>query len=154
MNPRLIAAEVATGVSPVCATCNKYWEGRANGLPRPKCVAQKPCGSPIAGDTFSEYEGPMTDFTGWCFMCAGNSDFAVKVRDEARLIGVCKAHVGRLNELQAAEQADASGVLLIHTPQDRIPLLQLLPKPKKGLLQVMQATEAEWAEEAAYKANK
>jgi len=96
----------------------------------------------------------MTDFTNWCFMCAGNSDFAVKVRDEDRLIGVCRAHVSRLTELQAAEQSDASGVLLIHTPHDRVPLLQLLPKPKPGLLQVMQATEAEWAEEDTYKANK
>jgi hypothetical protein len=106
------------------------------------------------GDTFSSYEGPMTDFTGWCFYCAENSDYAVKVRSEERLIGVCKAHVSKLNELQGGQQEDATSVLLIHTPQDRIPLLQLLPKPKKGLLQVMQATEAEWAEEAAHNARR
>jgi hypothetical protein len=154
MNPKLIAAEVASGVSPVCATCKRFWEGRANDLPRPKCTAKKHCGSPIVGDTFSEYEGPMTDFTGWCFMCAGNSDYAVKVRSEERLIGVCKAHVSKLNELQGGTQEDATAVLMIHTPQERVPLLQLLPRPKKGLLQAIMATEAEWAEEDAYNANR
>jgi hypothetical protein len=96
----------------------------------------------------------MTDFSQWCFYCAGNSDLAIKVRSEERLIGICKAHVSKLRDLQGAQQEDATSVLLIHTPQERIPLLQLLPKPKKGLLQAMQATEAEWAEEDAFVASR
>lgn len=136
----------------MCATCKRYWEGRERGLPRPQCTSLEACGSPIAGDTFSQYDGPMSDFTGWCFMCARNSDYAVKVREERRLIGVCREHVRALNDLIAVEKPDMASLLVMHSTAGRVPLLQLLPKPKKGLFQVIAETEAEFAAEDARKA--
>jgi hypothetical protein len=147
MSPEDVVAEIAQGVSPVCATCTQYWRGREIGLPRPRCATLVRCGSPIAGDTFSQYEGIITDFGRWCFVCASEADFAVQVRDEERLIGVCKGHVRLLNELEASEVGDQSPVLRLATGRGRLPLLQLLPKPKKGLFQAIAETEAEFRAE-------
>lgn len=142
-----IVSEVAQGVSPICATCARYWEGRAAGLPRPRCTTKQFCGSPIAGDTFSQYDGIITDFTRWCFVCAAEADFAVQVRNEERKVGVCKGHVRMLNELEAAEVGDSSSLLVVCTGRERLPLLQLLPKPKKTLFQKIAETEAEFVAE-------
>jgi len=147
VNPEDVVAEIAQGVSPVCATCTQYWRGREQGLPRPRCATLVRCGSPIAGDTFSQYDGIISDFTRWCFVCASDSDFAVQVRDEDRLVGVCKGHVRLLNELEACDVGAQSGILRVVTGEGRLPLLQLLPKPKKGLFQAIAESEAEFMAE-------
>lgn len=147
MSPEDVVNEIAQGVSPVCATCSQYWRGRELGLPRPKCTTLVRCGSPIAGDTFSQYEGIITDFGRWCFVCASEANFAVQVRDDERLIGICKEHVRMLTELEASAYGDQSPLLRISTGRERLPLLQLVPKPKKGLFQAIAETEAEFAAE-------
>lgn len=154
MNLQLVIGEIAQGVSPICATCKRYWEGREKNLPRPTCTTQKPCGSPIAGDTFSQYDGPMTDFTAWCFMCGHDSDFAVKVREEARVVGVCKGHVADLNHLIAAERADAASVLTVLSGSQRLPLLQLLPKPKPNVFDAIAQYDSYLDEEVLRRASR
>jgi len=147
MHPDDIVKEIAQGVSPVCATCTKYWQGREKNLPRPQCTTITSCGSPIAGDTFSQYEGIITDFTRWCFVCASESDFAVQVRDDERVVGVCKGHVRLLNELEASEVGSQAELLMLASAKGRLPLLQLIPKPKKSLFQAIAETEAEFQAE-------
>jgi len=142
MNAEDVVNEIAQGVSPVCATCSQYWRGRELGFPRPKCATLVRCGSPIAGDTFSQYEGIITDFGRWCFVCAAEAEFAVQVRDDERLVGICKGHVRLLTELEASEQGTQSPLLSIATGRTRLPLLQLVPPPKKGLFQAIAEMEA------------
>lgn len=147
MDPKDVAAEMRQGVSHVCATCRKYWQGRASGLPRPQCTTLVLCGSPIAGDVFSQYDGPITDFTRWCFVCSRTADFAVQVRNEDRQIGICKEHVEFLVGLEASELEGRTHVLSLATGVGRLPLLQLLPKPKKNLFQAIAEFDAGVQEE-------
>jgi len=100
-DPKEVLAEVASGTSFVCAMCIKYWKGkdlrnrknwpdflRWNQL----CSAEKPCGSPFAGDVFSEYEGPLTSLERICFVCGKDSEYGVRVRNLVRVIGICEKH--------------------------------------------------------------
>jgi hypothetical protein len=86
------------GMSYVCAACRRYWEGRLRGT-GDRCTAQDGCGSPIAGDDFHEYEGPITSFDRWCFVCAAAADFAVKPVGKGRAIGVCRTHLKFMEDL-------------------------------------------------------
>lgn len=95
--------EVATGTSFVCAMCEWYWEGKEIRTKSKRlidilrddqlCTSTSSCGSPLAGDAFHEYKGPITDFEGHCFVCGAPSEFGVKVRNLLRIVGVCKTHV-------------------------------------------------------------
>lgn len=91
MNLDLVRSAVASGLSIVCATCTKYQQAAAQGLS--KCFAVDGCGSPIVGDTFHEYEGPITDFLRFCFVCGGQATKGVRVKGHRRVIGVCSQHV-------------------------------------------------------------
>lgn len=100
-DPNAVLAEVVSGTSFVCAMCERFWEGkarRAEGLPsfekHPNqiCSSDRVCGSPFAGDVFSEYLGPLTDMTKRCFVCGGKPKFGVRVRNLARVVGVCEKH--------------------------------------------------------------
>lgn len=82
---------VAAGLSIICATCTKYHQGRERGLET--CTAVDGCGSPIVGDTFHEYEGPIKDFLAFCFVCGQKSDKALDVKGHRRRIGVCLKHL-------------------------------------------------------------
>ena len=95
-DPDRIRVAVANGVSPVCATCKHYWQGRAQGLPGSQCTAKSMCASPLANDTYSCYDGPIRDghFAQWCFRCGADSDYAIRVNSRRRVIGVCKDHLG------------------------------------------------------------
>lgn len=103
LNPDLAEAAVRSGLSAVCATCSRYWEGRDKGLPEPRCTAKSKCGSPLAGDDFHEYSGPITEFDQQCFVCAGPSRYGISVRGRERVIGVCAEHAKLLSDLQPVE---------------------------------------------------
>lgn len=144
----LVNRAIQTGVSCVCATCDRYSEGRARGLPGAQCTAPSTCGSPIGGDTFTHYKGPMTDFTRFCFVCSGEASQVVKVGERERLIGICDKHVPLLHKLSPMETSEDTRLLTVVGSQGRRALLQLLPKPKKTELQrAIDATEEEWAHE-------
>jgi hypothetical protein len=85
-----IASAMASGVAMVCSTCTRFWEGKERGLEQ--CTAVDGCGSPIIGDTFHEYDGPITDFLRFCFVCGGAATKGIRVRDRRRVIGVCAGH--------------------------------------------------------------
>jgi len=103
LNPALAEAAVRSGLSAVCATCSRYWEGRDKGLPEPRCTAKTKCGSPLAGDDFHEYSGPITEFDRQCFVCAGQSRYGITVRGRGRVIGVCLTHAKLLSDLHPVE---------------------------------------------------
>ena len=92
-DPAKVAAAVSGGLSVVCATCENYWEARDKGVPGGRCMARDGCGSPIAGDVFHEYRGPMTQFDRFCFVCGSAATHAVRVDQYVRVVGICSSHV-------------------------------------------------------------
>jgi hypothetical protein len=140
-------AAVASGLSVVCSTCKRYWEGKERGLRT--CTAQDGCGSPLVGDTFHEYDGPITDFLRFCFVCGTKAEKAIRLRDHRRLIGVCSEHVkwvaspvGR-DELATGKGVPIlSGTRTIVSDRNEVPTETLIPKPQKTLGTMMGEVEA------------
>lgn len=140
LDPLLVEAAVKSGLSAVCATCRKYWEGREKGLPEPRCTAVSKCGSPLAGDDFHEYVGPITEFDRWCFVCASSSKYGVTVRGRSRVVGVCETHVRLLADLKPVSAEAAFPVLKTSSgasvrPED------ILPKSKPSLFAAIAEAE-------------
>jgi hypothetical protein len=105
-------AAVAGGLSIVCATCENYWGARERGVPDGKCLATDGCGSPIAGDVFHEYLGPMTQFDQFCFRCGDKATHALRVDKYVRVIGVCRDHVDMVKKLKPQGKRATSVVIL------------------------------------------
>ena len=145
-----VGQAIASGLSIVCATCARYWEGREQGLPEPKCTVMKPCGSPLARLTFPEYEGPITDFTRWCFVCGEKASLGVRVREEPRVIGMCKAHVRMLEEVEPVGlKVNGENVTdIIDRMMGRMSQEKFFGKPQKTLIQTIMETEAEFADKS------
>lgn len=99
-DPIKVAAAISSGLSIVCATCENYWQARDLNVPEEKCLAKDGCGSPIAGDVFHEYIGPMKQFDRFCFVCGNQSTSAIRVDNLVRVIGCCEVHVDLVKTLQ------------------------------------------------------
>lgn len=97
MDAARVALEVQKGLSIICATCERYWQGKEQGT---SCLDPGVCGSPFAGLTFSHYKGPITDFSRWCFVCGSSADFGVRVGRTSRVFGICQEHVGFFKEIE------------------------------------------------------
>jgi len=132
LNLLLVEAAVRSGLSAVCGTCSRYWEGRDKGLPEPCCTSRTKCGSPLAGDDFHAYSGPITEFDKLCFVCAEASRFGIIVRGRTRVVGVCATHVKLFSELHPVD-ALASEVLLKSASGTVFTSEQLCPKPVRSL---------------------
>lgn len=124
-----IATAVTGGLSIVCSTCKRYWEGRDKGLPEPKCTAVDGCGSPLIGDDFHEYDGPISDLARWCFVCGSESKFGIRVGTRPRITGVCKEHAKWLGELIPENETVVAPTEIIVSGA---PLV--VEKPKKSLV--------------------
>lgn len=144
LDPHLVEAVVRSGLSMVCATCRKYWEGRERGLPEPRCTSKTGCGSPLAGGDFHEYEGPITEFDRWCFVCAGEAKYGVRARDKRRLFGVCKEHVRLLHDLKPVNNVEVADPVLKSSGQEFRPS-DLIPAPRKSLAAAIAEAEREFA---------
>lgn len=110
IDPKKSILAASQGLSVVCATCEKYWAGIERGLGR--CLAVDGCGSPIAGDVFHEYRGPMTRFDTFCFACGGEATHAVRVDSSVRVVGICADHIEYVKNLKP-ENKKAPNVVLI-----------------------------------------
>ena len=143
-----IGIAVQSGVSPVCATCSRYWEGRERGLPDPQCT-EAGCGGPFAGLTFPKYAGPITDFTKWCFVCSAMATKAVKVGGKPRLIGMCDTHLPMLGKVAPVGlKVNGNGAVdILDARLGQMTPEQFFGPPKKSLVDAMVETETEWAEE-------
>lgn len=135
MDSTKIAAAVASGLSIVCATCEKYWEARDRGVPDDRCLAVDGCGSPIAGDVFHEYRGPMTQFDQFCFRCGDRATHAVRVDNSVRVIGVCSAHVEMIKTLKP-EGKRAPNVVLISKDGEKQITDKDAPQRRQSLLKL------------------
>lgn len=144
-----VGLAIQRGVSIVCATCKRYWEGRARRLPEPKCTAVRPCGSPLAALTFPEYDGPMTDFAQWCFVCGGRATKGVKVREESRIIGMCDEHVQWLGKVEPVGlKLNGENLTdIIDRERGRVSQARFFGPERKTLGQAISETEVELAKE-------
>ena len=147
LNTVKIALAVQGGVSTVCATCDRYWEGRERGLPEPKCTSVRGCGSPLAGRAFEDYRGPMTQFDRWCFVCGSASKYGIRVGGAARVFGMCAEHIGLMEQLQAVGLNGIPAREVIAAR--KADMESFLTVPKKTLLQAVAETDAKLDAEAA-----
>jgi len=122
----MMKAAAASGLSVVCASCERYWEARDKGLQGDVCLASAACGSPFAGGTFHEYQGPITKhvFKHNCFVCGDAAVKALAKPGSDRSIGICSKHFEWMNDPK------------MRKPQP----VQLTTKPKKNFLDVDEAT--------------
>lgn len=100
LDPREVSAAMRNGLSAVCATCDKYWNARDQKVPDGRCLSTDGCGSPIAGDDFHEYSGPLGSLEKICFVCGGTPKGVVRARGKLRLVGICEGHIPMLRELR------------------------------------------------------
>jgi hypothetical protein len=107
-----VALAVSRGLSVVCATCERYWAAREAMVPGDRCFSVDGCGSPIAGDVFHEYRGPMTQFDRYCFVCGNKATHAVRVDNSVRVIGCCSEHIQLVKTLRP-ENKPAPNVVVI-----------------------------------------
>ena len=140
LDPFLVEAAVKSGLSAVCSTCRKYWEGREKGLPEPRCTAVSKCGSPLAGDDFHEYDGPIREFDRWCFVCAKQSKYGIAVRDRKRVVGVCETHVRLLADLKPIDATVLTPILKTSSGHSLRPE-DVIPKRKPSLAQAIADAE-------------
>jgi hypothetical protein len=110
-DPTKVAIAVSSGLSIVCATCENYWRARDLAKPGDQCMATEPCGSPIAGDVFHQYVGPMSQFDEWCFVCGSPSTQALRVKGFVRVIGCCNAHVHLVRDMRPEGKAAVTVVI-------------------------------------------
>ena len=142
-----VGQAVASGMSIVCSTCKRYWEGTERGLPVGECTGPAGCGSPLAGDDFHGYEGPITDLTRWCFVCGESATRGIRVTGKQRIVGMCTEHVDWVKSLQAVGRSGQlpPRVVVGGTEPELVEDKKVVRKPSLG--EVVVETEREWAED-------
>lgn len=150
-DPIKVAFAQQNGLAFVCSLCVKYWQARDRGVPGNQCLATSGCGSPIVGDDFHEYEGPLTAFERWCFVCGEKSCFGVRarscVRSGSRIFGICMKHVPLLAKLRSvvlprqpeAEIRETAGVVRT--------VSQVVGPPPKTLARAILEAEREFSKD-------
>ena len=96
LDPVALRIEIeGKGASVVCATCHHYWDAREKGVPGTGCTSRSGCGSPMAGDTFYDYDGPLTreHLAEHCFVCNHPGEYALVVVGRSHRVGVCELHL-------------------------------------------------------------
>lgn len=144
LNLAKVGLAVQSGLSTVCATCSRYWEARDKRLPEPQCLAKDGCGSPLRGDDFHEYVGPITDFGRWCFVCGDDAHYGVRVQGRTRPVGMCEGHLKLLTELRPVDGVDVAA-REVHNGSFTIPVERLLGPKRKNLAQAIFEVESYYA---------
>jgi len=147
-----VALAVQDGLSTVCATCSRYWEGRDRGLPGDSCTARTPCGSPLMGDDFHEYAGPLSAFDSWCFICGDEPACTIGKPGSQRRFGVCARHKQMLPRLTPVAVAAPPTTAppgpppapLVNIGGELRTLENLLPRRKPTVWERIAETEAEF----------
>lgn len=90
-----VLAAMADGVGFVCASCDRYWWGKARNSACQAAVVGEECGGPLAGLSFPEYKGALTGrLERFCFVCGSDPTAWASVRGV--MIGVCGKHVSMI----------------------------------------------------------
>lgn len=116
----------------MCATCTKYWSARDIGVPGSQCLAKDNCGSPLRGDDFHEYDGPITEFSRWCFVCGVDSKFGITVKGRKRVLGACAKHVDLVNQLKPENGIEPR--ISVYKPDGWVPVENLKTAPQRKTL--------------------
>lgn len=150
-DPIKVAFAQRSGLSFVCSLCVKYWQARDRGIPGDQCLAESGCGSPIAGDDFHEYEGPLTAFERWCFVCGDKSRFGVRarscVRPGVRIFGVCMKHVALLSKLRSVDATRQPEAEVREVGGTTKTVEQIVGRPPKSLVRAIHDAEREFSKE-------
>ena len=109
LDPVKIAQAVASGLSIVCSTCQNYWNAADRGA---SSCQERSCGSPISGDVFHKYSGPMSQFDRFCFVCGNQATNAIRVGSLVRVIGCCHEHVKLVQTLKPSMKEGPPVVLI------------------------------------------
>src|SRR3954469_11615002 len=91
---------IQDGVSAVCALCEHFWNAVDKQLPS---CGQK-CGGPMSGGAFDKYKGPITDFSQMCFVCSSTATYAIRAKNNPRVLGCCTSHVDIVKKYKPADQ--------------------------------------------------
>ena len=133
---------MATGLSAVCATCNRYWMARDHGIPGDTCTSKTKCGSPLAGDNFHDYSGPLEGaLSELCFVCGQQSNYGIRVNGSPKTVGACDKHIVYVQKYQAKGQSPVSQ----EVRSESRPSLILPTAPKKDLVRDIQEVENYYA---------
>lgn len=125
----LVREAVDRGVSLMCATCERYAEGRERGLPEEQCTVLGECVGPFGGGTFPQYQGPISDPSRWCLRCGQTSVAAVRVAGTSPLYGMCRVHL-REAHMVTPLGAQATHLLEIVRLDHKIQVVSYIPKPR------------------------
>ena len=111
IDPDAVQSAIRGGLSFICATCNLYWSARDSGVDGDRCLSDSKCGSPIAGDDFHSYQGPLgTGMDKVCFVCGAPSSLGVRARGRQRIVGICDSHLPLLKELEPTNSLTPGGL--------------------------------------------
>jgi len=156
LNAVKVCEAAAKGLSIYCASCKLYWRAREQGVLGDQCLCKDKCGSPIAGDDFHEYDGPITDYMRFCFVCgAGDPRYGVGVEGKKKIIGVCVNHVRMIEELEPLETTlPPIGEKFVHTPGLGVMPAKRVLKREGTLCERIAKEELELEQERSDKANK
>lgn len=102
----------------------------------------------MAGHAFEEYDGPMREWTRWCFVCGDSSTHAMRVESSGQLFGICRTHLEYAHSLRAVGVPSLSGAKIAPRGGGLVPVEQLVSRPRKTLAMAIAETEAEFAKEA------
>ena len=147
----MMKAAASSGLSVVCASCERYWEAREKKIAGDACLAMDGCGSPLAGDVFHEYRGPITEhvFKHNCFVCGDPAVKCLGVQHRQRVVGICQKH---LEWLQDPEMRKPRPITLttkkrnyLGVDEDTLKGFKL--PPEDSLFGQILKTEKEWADE-------
>ena len=137
-----IAIARAHGVSFVCATCDRYWDGRRRRLPGYQCTTTVPCGGPIAGKVFPEYKGPVTDLTTVCFVCGQEATHGVRPHGDTKAVGCCEKHLKLVEEFRLKDtNPPAMGAEASQGGKDFVPLEVVLRQRKRLLSDLLKEAD-------------
>jgi len=128
----------APGLAWLCSTCTKFTKAREAGIAGLSCMAavtNKVCGSPLVSLDFPQYEGQVTEFSRWCFVCGSRGTRGMRAKGTTRVFGVCEAHGPSWAALQHAPGAAPTPPADI-THQGNWMGLDLVPR-KKSLAEHM-----------------
>lgn len=147
----LVREAVDRGVSLMCATCDRYAEGRARGLPDDQCTAVGACVGPFGGGTFPQYKGPITDPERWCLRCGGSPVAAVRVVGTSQAYGLCRVHLRDASLLTPIGE-ETHHLLEIIRLNREVVVVSHIPKPRpftrRSVAELLEEIDQELTERA------
>lgn len=131
-------------LSAICATCERYWEAKAQNKEGLFCTSPNGCGGPLRGSHFPDYKGPITDFSRWCFVCGEDPTYGIRALNSSsqRVFGMCDQHPPSWAQ---SFRADTTVVLAASKRRGNSLLEITVPWKRKSLADYIQEYEAELA---------